>query len=68
MFGFQEPIALHFGIFAEVMFLARADEEKGDSAGEKTGPEQNGTHSHATVVVKVSGLQLKLRVSLPVLN
>jgi hypothetical protein len=50
------------------VFLARADEEEGAGGGEKTGPKQNRTHSHATVVVKVSGLQLKLRVSLPVLN
>jgi hypothetical protein len=68
MFGFEEPVALNFGIFANVVFLARADEEEDDDAGAKAGPEQNGTHSHATVVAKVSGLQLKLRVSLPVLN
>jgi hypothetical protein len=63
MFGLEEPVALNLRIFADIVFLARADEEEGAGGGEKTGPKQNRTHSHATVVVKVSGLQLKLRVS-----
>ena len=68
MFGFQKSILLDLRIFADVVLLARTDQEKTDSADKKTGPEQDGTHSHATVVVKVSGFQLKLRVSPLVLN
>jgi hypothetical protein len=68
VFGFEKSILLDLGIFAQVVLLTRADQEKADPADKKTDPEQNGTHSHATVVVKVSGLQLKLRVSPLVLN
>ena len=45
-----------------MMFLARTDEEQGDTARDESGAEQSRTHSDATVVVKVSAVQLKVRV------
>ena len=62
MLRFVKPITLHLRVLAEVMFLARTDEEQGDTARKESGAEQNGTHSDATVVVKVSAVQLKVRV------
>jgi hypothetical protein len=59
---FVKTIPLHLGIFADMMFLARTDEEQGDTARDESGAEQSRTHSDATVVVKVSAVQLKVRV------
>jgi len=59
---FVEAITLHLWVLANVMFLARTNEEQSDTAREEPGAEQNGTHSDATVVVKVSAVQLKVRV------
>src|SRR5437868_3397578 len=59
---FEKTVTLHFRILADVMFLARTDDEQGDTARDEPGAEQSGTHSDATVVVKVSAVQLKVRV------
>ena len=57
-----KAVYLDLRIFSDVMFFAGTDEKKRDTADQKTGPEENGAHADGTVVVNVSGVQLKLRV------
>jgi len=62
MLRFVKTITLYLRVLAKVMFLARTDEEQRDTARDQPGAEQSGTHSDATVVGKVSAVQLKVRV------
>src|SRR5438477_5717736 len=62
VFRLVETITLHLRIFAEMVFLARTHEEQSNPARAKPGAEESGTHLDATVVAKVSAVQLKVRV------
>src|SRR5438445_7774535 len=53
-----KAITLHLGIFADMMFLTRTGEEQSDTTRDEAGAKQSGTHSDATVVGKVSAVQL----------
>src|SRR5207248_3278068 len=57
-----KTIALHFRILADMMFLTGTGEEQSHAACDEPGAEKNGAHADATVVGKVSAVQLKVRV------
>ena len=62
MLRFVKTIALHFRILADMMFLTGTGEEQSHAACDEPGAEKNGAHADATVVGKVSAVQLKVRV------
>jgi hypothetical protein len=53
VFGLLQPITLHFGVFAHVMFLARADEGESGAADEQRRPGQGEPHAGANLAVKL---------------
>ena len=61
MLRFAKTIALHFRILADMMFLTGTGEEQSHAACDEPGAEKNGAHADATVVGKVSAVQLKVR-------
>ena len=62
MLRFVKTITLHLRVLADMMFLTGTGEEQSDAARDEPGAEKNGPHSEATVVGKVSAVQLKVRV------
>src|SRR5947207_12834556 len=65
---FMQPIALHFGILAEVMFLARAKKNGRRDRRAQGGAKQTQSHSHAILAVNVSNGQSKVSVLRRVLH